>query len=140
MSRGQRENVNGEEDNVEWRTCLSLSQTDTKGHTESDNPTADTSARKSSLIVRSRALMPATTACGVIRQRSAEVGDTSIQPQPRVSALPLASMQSVPRLCVYFVSPLRWCTPLVQCPVTVRCKCVKRMCRMDAQIFSQTHQ
>ena len=36
---------------------------------------------------------------------------------------------------MHFVFPLRWCTALVQCPVTVRCKCVKKMHRMRRTFF-----
>ena len=109
--------------------------TSTGGHTESDNPTTDTSARMSSLIVRSRALVPASNCDHRTRRypsTDCKVGDTSIQPRLRVPA------QSVSRLCVctsFF--PLRWYIALVQCRVTVRCKCVKKMRRMTGTFFSQ---
>ena len=145
MSRRQREWVNDKEDNVEWRTCLSLGKARHRPAQEATPkviirpPTHRRECRRSLCVdMLSCPHRIATTARGVIRQRTAEVGDTSIQPRLRVSALPLVSMQSVPRLCVctsFF--PLRWCTALVQCRVTVRCKCVKKMRRMTGTFFSQ---
>ena len=137
MSRRQREWVNDKEDNVKWRTCLSLGKARHRPAQEATPkviirpPTPQQKCRRPLCVVVLKCLYrTVTTARG--GQRTVEVGDTSTQPRLREPA------QSVPRLCVctsFF--PLRWCTALVQCRVTVRCKCFKKMRRMTGTFFSQ---
>ena len=113
--------------------------TSTEGHTESDNPTTDTSARMSSPVVQSRALVPVSnsdhrTWRSTVCRSGRYVNTTKTE---SISPPTCFDAEKTSPLCVHFVFPLRWCTALVQCPATVRCKCVKKMRKMTRTFFSQ---
>ena len=114
-------------------TGQSSPPTSTEGHTESDNPTTDTSARMSSPVVRSRALVPVSN----IDHRTWRSTDCRSGRYVNTTKTVSTSPECTSPLCMHFVFPLRWCTALVQCPVTVRCKCVKKMRTMTGTFFSQ---
>ena len=113
--------------------------TSTEGHTESDNPTTDTSARTSSPVVQSSALVPVSNSDHrTWRSTDCRSGRYVNTTKTESTSPPTCfDAECTSPLCVYFVFPLRWCTALVQCRVTVRCKCVKKMRKMTRTFFSQ---
>ena len=114
--------------------------TSTRGHTESDNPTTDTSARMSSPVVQSRAQVPVSNSDHRTWRSTVCRSGRYVNTTKTVGISPPTCFDAeyTSPLFVHFVFPLRWCTALVQCPVTVHCKCVKKMHRMTGTFFSQT--
>ena len=114
--------------------------TSTGGHTESDNPTTDTSARMSSPVVQSRAQVPVSNSDHRTWRSTVCRSGRYVNTTKTVGISPPTCFDAeyTSPLFVHFVFPLRWCTALVQCPVTVRCKCVKKMHRMTGTFSSQT--
>ena len=137
MSRRQREWVNDKEDNVEWRTCLSLGKA---RHRPAQKATPKViirppthRQRMSSLIVRSHALVPASNCDHRTRRhpstdcRSGRYVNTT--KTEGISPPTCFDAECTSPLCVHFVFSIA----LVHRARPMSCDCPLQVCQEDAQ-------